>query len=63
MSVQLEKTMRFRDKGGRRLRHSVLGFKGCEHVSDDPLVQSSVPEPPEAGERVVVVDAMLHVLA
>ncbi len=53
----------YEGQGGRRLRHSVLGFKGCEHVSDDPLVQSSVPEPPEAGERVVVVDAMLHVLA
>jgi hypothetical protein len=35
----------------------------AEHVSDDPFVESSVPEAPEAGERVVVVDAMLHVLA
>ncbi len=38
-------------------------FQGVEHVSDDPLVQSGVPQPPEASERVVVVDAMLHVLA
>jgi hypothetical protein len=33
------------------------------HVSYDPFVQSCVPEAPKAGEGVVVVDAVLHVLA
>lgn len=33
------------------------------HVSYDPFVESRMPESPEAGEGIIVVDAVLHVFA
>lgn len=35
----------------------------CAHVSYDPFVESRMPESPEAGEGIIVVDAVLHVFA